>query len=215
MWIFVLITYKTRSLFLNYLAVIIPLGTIIYLLFWFKALRSHDYYYIELYVFFVMTWLLFFKTMNRHKWFTHWAVYAVLAAWLVFNAYNFTERFKNRFRSWMNSLYTEHLQAVGELEPLLRENGVMPDDLVISIPDGTINGTLYLMNQRGFTNYGSDLTKKEGFDTRIEDGAKFLVINDTASVDRSLVKDYTTNLLFTHKNVFVYDLRPVEDNQIE
>lgn len=206
MWIFVLSTYKKRSSFLNYLAITLPLGCILYALFWFKAFRGHDYYYIDLYIAFIITWILFFKTINKFKWSRHWLVYLVLSGWFIFNAYNFTVRFKDRYRDWMNGWYTKNMVALGELEPLLRAHEVKPDDFVISSPDGSINASLYLMNQRGFTNYGSDFTNPEIFEDRIEQGAKYLVINDTTLLRNPLIKKYAKNLMLEYKNVRVYDL---------
>jgi hypothetical protein len=212
MWIFLLSTLKKRNTFFNYLTIIIPVGTILYLLFWFKALNSHDYYYIELFVFFVMVWVLFFKTMNNYKWFRHWIIYLLLTGWFIFNVTYFSGRFKDRFQSWMNQWYVENLQAVGEIEPLLRAHGVQPDDLVISIPDGSINSTLYLMNQRGFTNYQRNLNTPNGFGKYLSLGAKYLVINNLEQIDQDTawLKKYMAYPVFSYKNVLVFDLRSKE-----
>ena len=211
MWVFLMITHKKRSLILNYLVLVIPLGCVVYLLLWFQAFDRHDYYYIEFYIPFILTWILFFKTLNSWKRSRQWFVYLVLAGWFIFNISDFASRFRFRYTNWMNSWYLEKMEAVGGLEPLLRAHGVLPDDLVISIPDGSINVSLYLMNQRGFTNYGSDFTRIEGFEERIADGAVYLVINDTAVLKQEEVRHFAQHLILNYKNVNVYDLKPFKE----
>ena len=49
---------------------------------------------------------------------------------------------KARYEGWPVEPFINHLQAVGELEPVLLSLGVNPDDRVISIPDQSINLSL-------------------------------------------------------------------------
>ena len=75
----------------------------------------------------------------------------------------------------------KNYKALITIEPLFKKLGIGKDDKVISIPDPSINGTLYYMNRKGYTDFGSDFSNADGFYQRIEDGAKYLIVNDTTS----------------------------------
>ena len=186
--------------------IILPFGSIAYALLWFQALNGHDYYWIDFYPPFIMVWILFFKTLNAYDWLKRrrWIIHIVLLVFFIHNVVDCDKRIVDRYVSWKNELYFNHLEAVGELEPMLRDLGVDPDDRVISIPDYTINASLYLMNQRGYNDFGSNFKDPATFEKRISQGAKYLIINDTTLLDDPVVSQYTGELLATYRNVKVY-----------
>jgi len=206
LWIFLMITLKHRNRFLNWMLIILPFGSIAYALLWFQALNGHDYYWIDFYPPFIMVWILFFKTLNAYDWLKRrrWIIHIVLLVFFIHNVVDCDKRIVDRYVSWKNELYFNHLEAVGELEPMLRDLGVDPDDRVISIPDYTINASLYLMNQRGYNDFGSNFKDPATFEKRISQGAKYLIINDTTLLDDPVVSQYTGELLATYRNVKVY-----------
>ena len=208
MWIFLLITWKKRSVFLNYLLVILPTGSIFYALLWFQALDVHDYYWIDFYINIVLVWLLFFYTMKQYGWFQCRIVNLLIIGFLLFNMVKCNTLLNSRYVGWKNSAYLKHFKAVGELEPVLLKLGVKPNDKVISIPDGSINITLYLMNRKGYCNFNSDFDQPGVFQHRINEGAKYLVVNDTTVLTDSLIRPFTHFPLFTYKNIKIFDLRP-------
>jgi len=206
MWIFLLVTFRKRSFFLNYLLIIIPIGCLIYMLLWFKAFRDHDYYYIEFFAPFILSWIVFFKDISGAKWFRKPVVYFLLVVIFILSANDLLPRFDDRFDHWMNKWYVHNMEAVGELEPLLRSSGIKEDDIVISIPDHTINASLYLMNQRGYTDYGSDFSDPDVFRERIGQGAKYLVVNDSSLLEDETLKAFTGKQILKYKNVLVFEL---------
>lgn len=212
MWIFLLATFKKRSLFFNYLLIIIPFGSVLYALFWFQALDYHDYYYIDFYVNFILIWILFFKTMGAYNWFKHWIVSLIILGCLSYNVVECEKNLNSRYKGWKNEHYLNHLKAIGELDPVFEEFKIVPYDKVISIPDNSINVSLYLMNRRGFTNYNSRFDKLGTYQKRIQDGAKYLVVNDTLILNDTLVQPFLEYPIVTYKNVKIFDLQPYLEN---
>jgi hypothetical protein len=209
MWLVTLVTWRKRSLFLNYLLVMVPFGSVVYALMWFQAFDRHDYYYIDFYPSFVLVWFLFFNTVKDYKWFNNWLVNIVLIGLLIYNVMETEEKLNKRYNGWMNDTYRNHLEALGELEPVFQEIGVMSDDKVISIPDKSINISLYLMNRRGFCNYNGHFDKPGKYQERIDLGAKYLIVNDTSVlVKDELLQPFLEYPVTTYRNVKIFDLRP-------
>lgn len=208
MWVYLLATFKKRSMFLNYLLVMIPFGSVLYALLWFQALDVHDYYWIDFYINVILVWILFFKTIGAYKWFNTWIVNLVIIGFLLFNMVECNRLLNSRYTGWKNRTYNEHLRAVGELEPVLLKLGIGIDDKVISIPDRSINISLYLMNRRGYCNYNSRFDKPGAFQQRIDQGAKYLIVNNTLVLNDSLVRPFIKYPILTYKNVKIFDLRP-------
>ncbi len=209
MWLISLATYKKRSVFLNYLLVSIPIGSVVYAMMWFQAFDLHDYYYIDFYPAFILAWIVFFKTMNDYKWFNHWVVNLLIMGFLVYNIIECEKFLNKRYVGWMNSTYTEQLEAVGELEPVFESIGIKADDKVISIPDRSINISLYLMNRRGFCNYNRQFSKPGRLQERINLGPKYLIVSDTTVlVDDNLLQPFLEYPITTYRNVKIFDLRP-------
>ena len=208
MWIFLLTTFKKRSLFLNYLVIIIPFGSLMYGLLWFQAFDHHDYYYIDFYVNFIIIWILFFKTTNGYPRINNLIVNLAFIGFLFYNAYQSKLILDSRYIGWKNASYIDHMKALGELEPVFEDFGIGPYDKVISIPDKSINISLYMMNHRGFTNYNSKFDKPGTYQRRIQDGAKYLVINDTLILNDSLIQPFISYPVTTYKNVKIFNLKP-------
>ncbi len=207
-WVFLLMQPRKIPAFLYYLLIVMPLGGAIYLLLWFQALESHDYYLIDLFILIILVWAVFLFRYREQRWMKSRFTSLLFAVYLVFLGFNCRKRIDERYNGWMNDWYKTKLEAVGELEPYLERWGVTKDDLVISTPDNTINGTLYLMNRKGFNNYGNDLSQPATFSRLISLGARYLVVNDTTIVHDEPIKHYTAYPVGTYRNVSVFDLRP-------
>jgi hypothetical protein len=209
-WVYLIITFKKRSVFLNYLLVVFPVGSAFYALLWFQALDVHDYYWIDFYINVILVWILFFKTLGKHKWFNSLGVNILVIGFLIFNMVKCNTLLNSRYTGWKNSVYVDHFKAVGELDPVLKKLGIGLNDKVISIPDGSINITLYLMNRKGYCNFNSNFDQPGVFQHRIDQGAKYLIVNDTSILSDSFIKPFTRYPMLTYKNVEIFDLRPYE-----
>lgn len=98
-----------------------------------------------------------------------------------------------------------------DIEPLLREAGIQRTDKVISIPDPSINISLNLMNQDGFTDFiRMNIPVEERIDYQISNGAQYLVLSDSniyKKEKRKYLEKYMKKRVLSHKNVVVYDLQ--------
>ena len=207
-WIYLLATFKSRTSFLNYLLIIMPLGSFIYSMMWFQAFNVHDYYWIDFYPLFILVWVLFFFSARKNRIFNHWAVKMSFVALFVFNMFYCQKIVKARYDGWPVDPYINHMKAVGELEPILFDLGIGENDKIISMPDHSINVSLYLMNRAGATNYNIPFNEERVLIDRIKKGATFLVINDTAILKKEWLKTYINYPVKTYKNVKIFDLRP-------
>lgn len=212
-WIFLLTRYKKIRPFFYYLLWVLPIGSIIYLLLWFQALESHDYYLINLIFVVIVVWGTFIFTYYKTKWLNNKIIPTLFIVYLLFLGYYCRTRLENRFGGWMNEWYETNLQAVGELEPILDSLNVRANDKVISIPDFSINATLYYMNRRGFTDFGSDFTKTETYYKRIEQGAKYLIINDSTILSNEYIKPFICNKIGEYKNVLIYNIEGIKPGE--
>lgn len=208
-WVFLLTQYKKIKGFYFYLILIIPIGSIMYLALWFQSLRFHDYYLINVFINIVLVWFVLFHTFSKNRWINNKIFTICLVFYMGFLVINCNVRLSNRFEGSKNNPYKYRLEAVGELEPILDSMGIGKNVKVISIPDRSINSSLYLMNRKGYTEYGSRFETKEHFYKRIYQGAKYLIISDTTIVDREVLQPFIGNKIMEYRNVFIYDLKDI------
>lgn len=209
-WIFMLFKIKKVIPFYRFLLVAMPLGLAIILALWFQVLEGHDYYMITQMQVLVIVWAIFFSYLRSIKLWNHPVTSVLLIVLFAVLANNGRIRHKERYEGWMNELYQLHFVALTEIEPYFTRWNIKPDDKVISLPDYSINATLYYMNRRGYTEFGSDnFSQEDMFRKRISQGAKYLIINDTAILSQPLIQKFTTNYVGQYRNIRVYNLKTV------
>src|SRR5690606_15491488 len=72
-------------------------------------------------------------------------------------AYNFVvSDSRVDFWDWFHTDYRDHKQAFEFITPYLRSLGITRNDRVLSWSDPSINISLYLMDQKGFSAFGYD-----------------------------------------------------------
>ena len=209
-WLFLLTNFRKFPLIVRYGLVILPLGFLLFILLWFQVFEGHDYYMINLSIILVFIWAVFIGFMLGKRFFHHPVVYIVAVLFLLLNVYLCQETNKERYDGWMNEWYNKNLKALSEIEPYFKKWNVGTDDKVISLPDYSINASLYFMNRKGFTDFGSNFTSEEVFYKRIGQGAKYLVINDSTYLQNQFVKPFIMNKIGEYKNVQVFDLQEIE-----
>jgi hypothetical protein len=156
------------------------------------------YYVRILFVFPVVCLILLSAQINRQKYFS--------VNDDTFLQYGWLKPDKNR--ELYHSNYKKSYQALEEIQPYLRELGIKRSDKVISIPDYSPNISLYLMDQKGYTDFGfNDLKNDHRMDKFIQSGAGYLIINDSSLLSkRKYLKSYTSNQIGEYKNVSIYKL---------
>jgi hypothetical protein len=208
-WIFMLFKIKKIAPFFGFLLIVMPLGFAAILALWFQVLEGHDYYLITQMQVLVIVWAIFFIYLKDMKLWSHPIAYFVLLVVFGLLANDGMMRHKARYEGWMNEGYKLHFEALTEIQPYFEKWNIGTEDKVISLPDYSINASLYYMNRKGYTDFGSDFSKEETFRKRIYQGAKYLVINDTAILTQPLIQMFTKNFVGQYRNVKVYSLKPV------
>lgn len=206
-WIFMLLKIRKIAPFFGFLLIIMPLGFAAILALWFQVLEGHDYYLISQIQVLVIVWVIFFIYMKEKRIWNHPFVYILFLVAFAFLANDGIRRHKARYEGWMNEGYKTHMEALTEIGPKLKEWDIKPEDKVISIPDKSINASLYYMDRKGYTEFGSDFSKEEIFRQRINQGAKYLVINDTTILCQPLIQKFTGNCIGIFRNIKVYRLK--------
>jgi len=209
-WVFLLITIKRLKPVFRFFFLVMTTGFVMQLLLWFQVLEGHDYYTINLLATFVAVWAILFFQIRNWKYFANPVFYFIGIAFFSWNVFTCKGRIHVRYNSWMNDMYTKQFASLKEIEPFFKQIGLGPEDKVISLPDFTINGSLYFMNRKGYTQFGSDFSKEEGFYNRINNGAKYLVVNDTTILHNPEIQPFIMKKLGEFKNIWVYDLREIQ-----
>lgn len=205
-WLFLLLRIKKIKPVYRYFLIVLPTGAFFQLLLWFQVLDGHDYYMINLLVVFVAVWAIFIKHLKVFIPLPAKILYGLAVLFFALNVWTAHHRHNARYTGWMNDMYN-NMKALLEIEPQFRNWGISPEDKVISLPDMTINGSLVFMNRKGYTEFGSDLSNPETYYSRIEHGAKYLIINDSTILSRSYLQPFLQNKIGEYKNIRVYNLQ--------
>ncbi len=230
LFVSLLINHKKISKFYLWFLTMLFTGIILYLVLWFQVLNVHDYYLINLLIFVPATlvaFLIFLKD-NYPAIFSSVKLKFIFSLFLLFNIYycavetniryststpivkyNFIIDDRNSdFWNWYHFTYVNETKAFETITPYLRRLGISRTDKVISIPDQSINITLYLMDQKGFDDFGYGGFANEGrINEFIRLGAKYLIVSKPSYLDYSWIKPYLKYKIGNYQNVSIYDLR--------
>jgi hypothetical protein len=170
---------------------------------------------INLVVVLVAVWAIFVIQLKQLelKLYLKFATYGFISVFFMWNAIACRKHLNARYEGWMNETYNKHFKTLISIEPSFQKWGINQEDKVISIPDFTINTTLYYMNRKGYTDFASDLSKAETFYWRIDLGAKYLVINDSTILSREYLKPFIQNKVGEFKNILVYDIQNIKPDK--
>ena len=231
LFIWILLSFKKVKPEFYFLVVITLLGELLFLSFWFQAINIHDYYLINLLVIVPLITFTFLHTLkHKHPAFFQNKLIKLLALlgllllvyqaslltrikynpadpWLKANIFigeKEQERWERKYRNYQSSF-----QALEEINPYLRSLGIERDERVVSIPDPSINISLYLIDQKGFTDFGYSETKgkiTERMNRFIQIGADYLIVNREESIKADAFGPYTQEQIGEFKQVKIYKL---------
>jgi hypothetical protein len=190
---------------LRAITILLLLGTLAYSLLWFKAFYHHDYYMLTLAIY--IPFLIISVTEY---------LFRVVRDPLVKNTINVSGIMLIIISIWHNSkiqheryhdaVYQISMNAaVYELEPYLRKIGIKQTDKVVSVPDGSPNISLYLMNQPGWTEIFND--NNYNIYTFVNLGAKYLIVSDSSYLNKPPYNEFTKNKIGAYKGVQIFDIR--------
>jgi hypothetical protein len=208
MLIFILINHRKVNRTLLFATILIALGFAGFIILFFQAL-AHDYYVTNMLIlvpFLLLTFMLLLKTSYQNifnSFIFRFALVLFLFHNIDFAGRRITERYSPD--GWQNSNYIKNVHIFEEITPYLRSVGIQKDDRVISLSDNSINITLYLMNQKGWTNYGLEEDSTQ-IRQKIASGAKYLLIYDKRNYKNPTILPFLKNKIGEYKSVDIYRL---------
>lgn len=205
------------------------LAFVTFLILFFQVFKEHDYYLINMLIIIPLLLLTFFLLIKKH----FYSIYnskksiSIFSFFIIISIYNTSViqkakyfRFDKKmnysallsqkqvdYLEWFHWDYDNHYKALETITPYLRSIGIKRDDKVFSVPDKSINITLYLMNQKGWTEYGYneyEETPEKFMEYIAQNGAKYLIINDENYLNQEYLKPYIKNKIGQYQNVQIF-----------
>ena len=221
--------YRKINRFFLFLSLLVFLGCIGFMLLFFQVFNVHDYYLINLLIFIPLPVIAFLDLLKRHypalfnSVFLKVTAAMGLAILLYIGAVNTRMRYyprqdfvqksilvnKENISQWIgwSDYCGTYFNAFKTITPYLRSLGIKRNDLVYSTPDGTINVTLYLMDQKGFSDfYIGDIPEDKRIETVKSLGVRYLIINDTTICRKPFLLPYLKHKVGSYLNVEIFDL---------
>jgi hypothetical protein len=207
-----IVLLKRSNKLLMLITLILFLGSILYLTLWYNNLRNHDYYVISIYIFFIFSILTFIDILSRHyrKILTSLGLKLALLLLVLLNMILTRNNFMNRYKGWQNDI--ELYKDVQTVTPFLRLMGISRYDKVICFPDPTINYSLYLMNQPGWTSF-YDYDNNVHMNAFLSLGAKYLILVGDVILTKPFLKSYMYHPVGKYGNVSIFKLDSIADDK--
>lgn len=210
---------------------LIAVGILAFILLFYRAFSVHDYYLINLLIIVPLVAMLFLNYLkNRHAGLFNAKPFRTLSGvalfFLLYFAviqqrirYDTDDTFirhtiivrQNDKAFWRNQeeIHALRFEALETITPYLRGLGIDRTDKVISIPDGSPNITLALMDQKGYTDFGfAGYSGEDRIRYFIGQGARYLVISDPTLESQPYLAAFTGDKIGRYRNVSVYRLPP-------
>ena len=222
--------FKKNNKFVGIAQIIMVIGLFSFFLLFYNVFDVHDYYLSNWVIIIpasIISLFLILHSVNasifKTKWvnilmvfiFIHSMYYgAALTRAKYFsddffsNEYVTFNQVSRLYYNWSHFNYQSTMGSCETVEPYLRSIGIKPTDRIISIPDQSINISLVLMNQVGFTDYGyGHLEGKDRIEYFKNKGAKYIIVNDTSVLNnRDYLKPFTKTKIGSYKNINIYSI---------
>ncbi len=221
-FLYCVIRIRKLPVSLRFILLLILLEAVVYVLLQFRQFADHDYYVIDLYIIPVLILVFAFYILKQDvpKVFSSFLLKPVFALFLMLNIFYAKGKVNARYDGVVND-YPANADFY-TVTPYLRQLGITPEDTVISIPDMT-HVSLYLMNQKGWTEYtDARLNRSEpipynadsaGIQLSINKGAKYLILNGAEELyKKPYLQKFTTCLIGKYNRILVFKLKDKKDN---
>ena len=208
----VIFKQKTDALF-NKILLFMFIGFSVFIAYFWKGFQDQQYYLVNLVILPLISIILACKiyiTFVTGKYFKILLNTAAILScfYLIYSSKNvYLCYYKGGWRHQkLNEVYYD-----SKLEKKLTSLGISSKQIVISLTDGTPNGTLSMLNRRGWSSfafvYGNNIIyTKASFNSKIKMGAAFLILNDTSLLSNPTIKYYAQTPLGNYKDLYFYKL---------
>jgi len=158
MFMFLLARFKKADKLLMVLTTLVVIGVLLFVVLFFQALKDHDYYALDMLILIpciILTFFIFLKN-SWHRVYNSLLIRIFIIAFLIHNIDFARRRIQDRYDpgTWYNKDGSRNVKTFEGISEYLRSIGVKKQDRVIVLPDRSINVSLYLMDQKGWTGYG-------------------------------------------------------------
>lgn len=208
-FIWILTQYRKSNKFLWFFTFSLFLGFVLFILLFFQVFDNHDYYLINQLIFMLSIFTAFFHLLKHRypKVFYNLVFRILLFVLLVYNVKVCAQNIYNRYHvEWMNQ-HIEQTNTLAEMSPYLSSIGVDPSDKVLVLGDRSINISLYLIDRRGYTNFGLgkviSADKMKALETS---GVQYMIVLDTTELHQSWLQPYIKDKIGQYKKVAIYKL---------
>lgn len=205
-WIAVLSFPKKNNKFFYYMNIVLPIGFLAFIILFGEVLVGHDYYWIDMMIVMVFVFsgfVILLKKSNQYLFKWGKIVFALL---LIYNVAYCSHNMYDRYHGMFVEYYNFYMKSFSTIEPYNRSLGISREDRVISLPDVTINGSLYLMDQKGWTTYGAHAETDEYYRDRISRGAEYLFISDSTLLGKDYLQPYILNKIGQYESISIFRL---------
>lgn len=189
-------------------------GALAIYLMWFYQFIDHDYYIISLYinpVFLLLSGLVILKN-NFQNIYNSLFFKILFIIFLFINIFYTKTTMNDRYGGYMDYSLNEQL-AEPEFHAYMNELGITQDAWVISVPDGSPNGTLCLLDRPGFTEWIDRTGSRPNVEV-IRDwhtrGARYLIVNSPDYLNKPVMQPFLNKEIGAYKDVRVFDLSLVD-----
>ncbi|MGZ4090003.1 MAG: hypothetical protein ACXVNO_04735, partial [Bacteroidia bacterium] len=114
---------------------------------------------------------------------------------------DFSRKYEPKYMRWVGDF-----ESYNDLEPKLRKFGIKRTDYTLSGFDWTFCNSLYLMDQLGYS-FRDDITHDELKKLIENPRYKYLVISDSARLNKIYPNNFKNSIVTTHRGLIVYKLR--------
>jgi hypothetical protein len=121
--------------------------------------------------------------------------------------YPFISNDEKNFSDWFHYNYESTLKPLETITPYLRYLGIKRHDFVVSIPDPSFNISLYLMDQKGFTETEQSLSKQENKLVEYKSkNAKYIILSDNNIINLPAFSKIEIKKIGIYKNIVIYKI---------
>ena len=183
-----------------------------YVILFFDTFYHHDYYMLNVFIVPLLILMCSIQVWETFELKKELQITALATVFLLFfmTLKHSRHIIQNRYFGFLKEGLNENLQTI---TPYLRSIGIKPTDKVVSLPDPSINISLYLMNQTGWAEgYTTDSLNTTYFANH---GAKYLIVNGEITKHPEWTTPYMKNQIGEYKGIKIYKLENSEKLKVK
>jgi predicted membrane-bound mannosyltransferase len=190
----------------------LSIGITLFIAYFWKGFQDQQYYLVNLIILPILSILAAYKTVvsfNLNKRIIKFS-YSILILSTLFMIYKSKNVYRSYYKGGWRHQKLMEVYYDNNLETNLTLAGIGKKEIIISLSDGTPNGTLSMLNRRGWSSYGFNKSKSftnVSFETKIKMGARFLILNDTSLLNNETIKHFAEQNIGNYKGLYFYKLR--------